>query len=161
MDYKILVINPGSTSTKVALYENEDMIFNETIEHKTEELDKYENLLDQGEIRAYAIRETLAKHNVDLSELSGAASMGGLLKGIVGGGYLVNEEMVADLKGLAAPHASNLGGVLAHEIVKPLGINAYIYDAVTSMEFNEIATVTGMSEVWRTSACHVLNMKAK
>jgi butyrate kinase len=161
MSYKVLSINPGSTSTKIAVYENENRLFSENVEHSTADLEQFESLLDQAGYRADAIRVVLAKHDVDLSTLSAVAGRGGLLPGIVGGGYLVNEKMVKMLSSdEISPHASNLGGILAYEVANPLGINAYIYDAVTSMEFPEIATVTGMPDVVRSSTCHVLNMKA-
>ena len=160
MSYKILSINPGSTSTKIAVYEDENKIFTENVNHPDEELNQFEDILDQAELRAEAINTALLKHNVKLSELSAVVGRGGLLPNILGGGYRVTEAMIDALHDLEAPHASNLGALLASEIAEPLGINAYIYDAVTSNEFPEIAIVTGMPNVRRQSMCHVLNMKA-
>ncbi len=161
MNYKILAINPGSTSTKVALYENENRIFSECIEHTKEELNSYDEILDQMGFRTRAVYSILAKQKVGLSELSAVAGRGGLLPNMLGGGYLVTETMIdAIYNDEASPHASNLGALLASEIAMPLGINAYIYDAVTADEFPDIAAITGMPDVRRRSMCHVLNMKA-
>jgi len=161
MNYKILAINPGSTSTKIAVYENENRIFSENVEHTAEELNQFDDILDQTNFRAQTIHSILKKHNIELSELSGVAGRGGLLPNMLGGGYIVTDTMIDALyNGEASPHASNLGALLASEIAGPLGINAYIYDAVTATEFPEIAIVTGMPDVRRQSACHVLNMKS-
>jgi len=161
MTYKILAINPGSTSTKIALYENENMIFSENVEHTVEELNRFDDILDQVNFRARIIHSVLSKHRVALSELSGVAGRGGLLPDMLAGGYLVTGAMTSAIYGgKASPHASNLGALLAEKIAGPLGINAYIYDAVTATEFPEIAMITGMPDVRRQNMCHVLNMKA-
>lgn len=161
MNYKILAINPGSTSTKVALYENETKIFSEKMNHTCEELNRFDEIPEQTDFRTEAIRSILSKHKTGLSGLSAVAGRGGLLPGMLGGGYLVTKTMIDALnRGEASPHASNLGALLASEIAGPLGINAYIYDAVTANEFPEIAAVTGMPDVRRHNTCHVLNMKA-
>lgn len=158
---KILSINPGSTSTKVAVYENENRIFSENATHTSEELSRFDDIFDQIAFRAETIHSVLSKHNIELSEISGVAGRGGLLPNMHGGGYLVTETMTsALLAGEASPHASNLGALLASEIARPLGINAYIYDAVTANEFPEIAIVTGIPEIRKQSMCHVLNTKA-
>lgn len=159
--HKILAINPGSTSTKVALYEGEEKVFSASADHTAEELNQFDEILDQMGFRTKAIYSILSKYKVDLSQLSAVAGRGGLLPNMQGGGYLVTETMTnAIYNDEASPHASNLGALLASEIAMPLGINAYIYDAVTSDEFAEIAAVTGMPDVKRSSMCHVLNMKA-
>ena len=161
MIYKILAINPGSTSTKVSVYENENRIFSENFEHTQEELHQFDDILDQTGFRARTIHAVLEKYNIDVKELSGVAGRGGLLPNILAGGYIVTDAMIeAFYNGDAQPHASNLGALLASEIARPLGINAYIYDAVTATEFPELAIVTGIPEVRRQSMCHVLNMKA-
>ena len=138
MNHKILAINPGSTSTKVAVYEDENRIFSENVEHTAEELRPFDGFLEQAGFRARVIQSVLTRHKIALSELSGVAGRGGD----------------------AQPHASNLGALLAAEIAEPLGINAYIYDAVTANELPEIALITGIPEIRKQSACHVLNAKA-
>jgi butyrate kinase len=161
MNYRILAVNPGSTSTKASLYENEKMLFLENLKHTAEDLGKYESLTDQAGFRAETVHSLLEKHGVALSEISAVAGRGGLLPNMLGGGYLVTETMTsAILQGDIPYHASNLGALIALEMAKPLGINAYIYDAVTANEFPEIAIVTGIPEIRRQSMCHVLNAKA-
>lgn len=161
MNYCILSINPGSTSTKVALYTDETCVFSDSIEHASEELAQFEDVVDQMEYRTKALYSLLEKHGVKLSQLSAIAGRGGLLPSMKSGGYLVTQTMVdALLDGEASPHASNLGALLAWETASPLGIPAYIYDAVTADEFPDIAKVTGMPDVKRENMCHVLNMKA-
>ena len=161
MKYKILTINPGSTSTKVAVFENEEKIFSYNIDHTHEELGRFDEITEQITFRLKLIYAILATENINVSELAAVAGRGGLLSNIQGGGYLVTERMkAAFLNGQASPHASNLGALLASEIASPLGIPAYIYDAVTADEFKEIATITGMPDVKRQNMCHVLNSKA-
>ncbi|MCL1808434.1 MAG: butyrate kinase [Clostridiales bacterium] len=162
MKDKVLVVNPGSTSTKIALYENENRVFAENIEHPTEDLNGFDDILEQKGYRAEAIHSFLSRNNIEPSELMAVAGRGGLLLGMESGGYLVTEEMTLAIQQgrVAANHASNLGPLIAYEIAKPLGIDAYIYDAVTANEFPEIAIVTGIPEVRKQSMCHVLNMKA-
>lgn len=161
MSDKVFVINPGSTSTKIALYEDENRIFFDNIEHPVSELSGFDDVLDQVDYRTKAIQSTLSQHNITLSGLSAVAGRGGMLPGVAGGGYLVTETMIdAIYNGEASPHASNLGALLSAGIAAPLGLNAYIYDAVTANEFPDIAAITGMPDVRRASACHVLNMKA-
>ncbi|MEG0830479.1 MAG: butyrate kinase [Anaerovoracaceae bacterium] len=161
MGYKILVINPGSTSTKVALYENNKQAVLKAIDHTAQELDQFNDILDQEEFRAKMIENTMEEWGTDPKTLNAVVGRGGLLPHMKAGGYLVNDDMVNAIKnGKASPHASNLGALLASWIGKPLGIPAYIYDSVTSDEFADIAKITGMPDVHRESMCHVLNMKA-
>ncbi|MEG0156487.1 MAG: butyrate kinase [Anaerovoracaceae bacterium] len=158
---KILVINPGSTSTKVGIYQEEENIFVKTIAHPMEEIDRYEEVTDQLEMRVALVKALLKESHVDKKELRAVVGRGGLLPGVKVGGYLVTEEMRETLlSGIAAAHASNLGALIAHELASPLGIPAFIYDCVTADEFDEIAKVTGMPDCTRHSVCHVLNQKA-
>lgn len=157
----ILAINPGSTSTKIALYEEDHKVFEQNIEHTSDELAGFDDITDQLDFRYKVIESVLEKEKVSLTDLSAVVGRGGLLPNMSGGGYLVNSATLEALEsGLASPHASNLGALLAHKIAQPLGISAYIYDAVMADEFEEIAKITGMPEVRRQSMCHVLNMKA-
>jgi butyrate kinase len=159
--YKILVINPGSTSSRVAVFENEKELYFKNIQHNGDELAKFDDILDQREYRADVIRNAVKEWRFDLSELSAVMGRGNLLPRMKGGGYLVEENMLNALRaGKASPHASNLGAPLAYSIAQPLGIPAYIYDAVTADEFIELAKITGMPGIRRESMCHVLNTKA-
>lgn len=158
---KILVINPGSTSTKIAVYEDENPLFVESIEHSQEELSKYDNIIDQYAMRKDLILETMAKNGVKESDLTAIVSRGGLLPPIEAGAYEVNDDMVWQLT--YAPqneHASNLGAVIARSISKELHIPAYIYDAVTVDELEPLARVTGLPEMHRKGMGHNLNMRA-
>ena len=161
MDYKILIINPGSTSTKIALYNNDKEFFSENVSHPQEEIDKLGSLLDEIPMRRKHVLEALERHGVNVPDLSVVMGRGGLFPPIRAGGYIVNQNMLNLVYGGTLPvHASNLGCVLADEIAKEAGVNAYIYDAESSDELIEVAKITGMKEIVRRSLCHVLNSKA-
>ena len=160
--YLQLIINPGSTSTKLALYRDEEKLVQEDVTHDSAELAKYKEIVDQVPLRMAFIQDFLKRHNVDPKELSCVMGRGGLLPGLKAGGYLMNEDLKVALGGeLSSPHASNIGGILAYEIAKPLGIPAYIYDAVTSAELPHLARITGTPNVYRNSFCHALNSRAQ
>ena len=160
-DYKILVINPGSTSTKVALFSNEQLLFDKKIEHSSEELSVFHKVIDQYEFRLNIILSFLKEKGIDYSTLGAVVGRGGLLKPIPSGTYRVNEKMLEDLrKGVSGEHASNLGGLLAHGIVENLSIPAYIVDPVVIDEMKPIARISGMPEIPRISILHALNQKA-
>ncbi len=157
----ILVINPGSTSTKVALYKDGERLFLNAVDHSLEEIDSFTEIPDQLDMRAAVVEEVLQSNDVDKKELAAVVGRGGLLPNVSAGGYLVNEDMIIAFKeGLASPHASNLGALIADRIARPLALPAYIYDCVTSDEFDDIARITGMPDYRRESMCHVLNQKA-
>ena len=157
----ILAVNPGSTSTKVAVIKNEEPILRETIYHDQKEVEKYENLLEQVPMRKKVIEESLTKSGVNLADLSCVVGCGGLLPPVKVGGYVVNERMLNMIKNEEIPaHASNLGAVIAHAIAEPLGKPAYIYDAVSAGVLPERAGITGFKEIVRRSLHHVLNSRA-
>ncbi|MEL7658244.1 MAG: butyrate kinase [Bacillota bacterium] len=161
MDYNILAINPGSTSTKIALYKNNTLIFFDQAEHSDEDFAGFPDILEQLDFRLEVIHSILKKHQITLSELNAVVGRGGLLPPVNAGGYLVNEKLKnVILSGNLSPHASNLGALLADKIAAPLKIPAYIYDSVSSHEFLDIAMITGIPEYLRHSQCHVLNSKA-
>lgn len=161
MSYSILAINPGSTSTKIALFEDEKLIFFDQAEHSDEDFAVFPDVLDQLDFRYEVLRSILKKHQVALSDLNAVVGRGGLLPPVNSGGYLVNERLKnVILSGNLSPHASNLGALLADMIADPLEIPAYIYDSVSSDEFREVAMITGIPEFLRHSQCHVLNSKA-
>lgn len=159
--YLQLIINPGSTSTKLAIYEDYKELAQECIPHGNAELAEYKNLIDQIPFRTKIIKEFMEHSGVKLEKLSAAMGRGGLVPGLKAGGYLVNDDLYTALGGpISSPHASNLGGMLARNIAKPLGIPAYIYDAVTAGELQQAASITGIPEITRRSFCHVLNSRA-
>ena len=159
--YRILAINPGSTSTKIAVFNNEEPEFVEVIRHKVEELKVFEKIVDQLEYRLNMILDTLKEKNVDLNTLDAVVGRGGNMKPVKGGTYEVNEPMLRDLRiGVMGQHASNLGGLIAYEIAKPLNIPSYVVDPVVVDEFEELARISGMPEITRKSKDHPLNQKA-
>lgn len=159
--YLQLVINPGSTSTKLAIYEDDKKIVQENISHDVQELSAYKNLIDQVPFRMGIIKDFMARNGVKAEKLSAVMGRGGLVPGLKTGGYQVNDDLCTALSGpISSPHASNMGGLLARDIAQPLGIPAYIYDAVTSGDLQDVASITGIPDIKRRSFCHVLNSRA-
>jgi butyrate kinase len=161
MSFKLLVINPGSTSTKIGVYEDEKQVLDETLRHSSEEISQYSNIYAQFEFRKNVILDVLKEKHINTNTLNAVVGRGGLLKPIEGGTYSVNEIMLKDLKvGILGQHASNLGGIIANEIAKDLSIPAFIVDPVVVDEMEEIARISGIPEIERVSIFHALNQKA-
>ena len=161
MAYKLLIINPGSTSTKIGVYEDEKEILEETLRHSSEEIGRYAPIYDQKDFRKEVILNVLKEHNFDITTLDAVVGRGGLLKPIPGGTYEVDDSLLVDLKeGVQGQHASNLGGILANEIAKKIGVRAFIVDPVVVDELTEVARVTGTAELKKKSIFHALNQKA-
>ena len=162
MGYKQLIINPGSTSTKLALYEDKEKIVQENVEHDAAQMQQFDSIADQIPFRMGIIRDFMARNSIQEKDLSAVMGRGGLVFGLKTGGYEVNDDLCEALVNdrLSQPHASNLGGLLARELARPLGIPAYIYDAVTGGELTEVAKITGIRDIERRSFCHVLNSRA-
>ncbi len=159
--FRILVINPGSTSTKIAVYENEQEIFVDTIRHQVDELEQFVQVADQFSFRKEAIFSALDKAVVSLNSIQAIAARGGLIEPIESGTYFVNELMLQDLKaGEHGQHAANLGALIAHEIASVYQIPAYVVDPVVVDEMQEIARISGSSLFKRASVFHALNQKA-
>lgn len=159
--YRLLIINPGSTSTKIAVFDNEKPVLEETLRHSNEELAPYTTVFEQYEFRKNVILNTLNSKGINITKLSAVVGRGGLLRPMEGGTYKVNENMLEDLKvGVMGQHASNLGGVIANEIALQLNIPAFIVDPVVVDELEEIARISGMPEIKRISIFHALNQKA-
>ncbi|MEM3342054.1 MAG: butyrate kinase [Thermoplasmata archaeon] len=157
----ILVINPGSTSTKVAVYKDTEPVFTENISHTREELAPFARITDQYEFRKNIILKLLEEKHIDPKSLTAVVGRGGLIRPIPSGTYIINEQMKEDLrKGLQGEHASNLGGLIADAIASPLNIPAFIVDPVVVDEMEPVAKVTGMPEITRKSIFHALNHKA-
>ncbi len=157
----ILALNPGSTSTKIAIYDETECIFVETLRHSNEELEKYNSIFEQYEFRKNIILEKVKSSGIDVNSLSAIVGRGGMFKPIQSGTYVVNEAMLDYVK--LAPrgeHASNLGCVIAREIADSVGVEAYIVDPVAVDEMIDLAKVTGMPEFPRDSLFHALNQKA-
>ncbi|HAT4307930.1 TPA: butyrate kinase [Clostridium perfringens] len=161
MAYKLLIINPGSTSTKIGVYEGEKEVLEETLRHSSEEILKYDTIFDQLDFRKEVILNVLKEKGIDINELDAVVGRGGMLKPIEGGTYEVNDAMVEDLKiGVQGPHASNLGGILSNEIAKEIGKRAFIVDPVVVDEMEDVARLSGVPELPRKSKFHALNQKA-
>ncbi len=158
---RILAINPGSTSTKIAIFDNEKEVFEETLRHSAEKIHTFEKIYDQYDFRKQVILDVLNEKGINLTKLDAIVGRGGLLKPIEGGTYRVTDKMVEDLKvGVLGEHASNLGGILAKEIADQLNIPAFIVDPVVVDEMQEVARLSGMPELKRKSIFHALNQKA-
>lgn len=159
---RILAINPGSTSTKIAVYEGETPIFLKNIKHPKEELDEFEKISDQFQFRKNLIIKQLKEAEIEINSIKIIVGRGGLLKPIESGVYNVNEAMIHDLKlGILGQHASNLGGLIADDIARTLpDAKAYIANPVVVDEFEDIARIAGHPEFKRISIFHALNQKA-
>ncbi len=161
MSIKSLIINPGSTSTKIGVFEDETLLFEETLRHSTEEIARYATIVDQKDFRKEIITNLLKEKNFDIHSLNMVVGRGGMLKPIPGGTYAVTDELLCDLKiGKQGQHASNLGGILAREIGDSIGVPSYIVDPVVVDELCPIARYSGVPELPRTSVFHALNQKA-
>ncbi|WP_121611906.1 butyrate kinase [Mesobacillus foraminis] len=160
-EFRILVINPKSTSTKVGIYHNEVLILEKTIEHDLEMLNSFENISDQYGFRKNDILETLDMEGINISRLDAVCGRGGLVRPIEGGTYIVNPSMLKDLRsGYSGQHASNLGGIIAFDIANALNIPAFIVDPVVVDELDPVARISGFPLIERKSIFHALNQKA-
>ncbi|MBU5315900.1 butyrate kinase [Clostridium bornimense] len=158
---KLLIINPGSTSTKIGVFEDENQILDETLRHSSEEIGKYATVCDQKDFRKAVILDVLKSKGMDIKDFDAIVGRGGLLKPIEGGTYTVNEKMLDDIKKAArGEHASNLGAMIADEIAKEVGAKSYIVDPVVVDELSDVARISGVPELPRTSIFHALNQKA-
>jgi len=161
MNYKLLIINPGSTSTKISIFINEEEILTETLRHSLEELSPFKNIIDQHNFRKDIIEKFLEKNNHKLNSFNAIVGRGGLLKPITSGTYIVNEIMLEDLKSCKyGEHASNLGGLIAYSIAKEINVPAYIVDPVVVDELEDVARIAGHPLFSRISIFHALNQKA-
>jgi butyrate kinase len=158
----ILAINPGSTSTKFALFEEDNLLFEKTLRHTFEELSGFNKITDQFHFRKDLIMKELSGQKVDLSGLAAVVGRGGLIKPIESGIYKVNKKMIDDLrKGIMGEHASNLGGLIADDIASSLPeAIAYIVDPVVVDELEPVARISGHPAIERISILHALNQKA-
>lgn len=161
MAYTILAINPGSTSTKIAVYQDTNEKFSQSLSHSTEELAGFTAITDQIDYRLDKIKAFLASEGLTAKNFSAVVGRGGLLKPMISGTYTVNNKMLADLKcGQYGAHASNLGAILAEMIAQEAGCPAFIVDPVVVDELDDMARITGLPEIPRRSIFHALNQKA-
>jgi butyrate kinase len=158
---RILVVNPGSLSTKVALYAGDRCLRTETVNHSPGELGGFAHIPDQFDLRRAAVLQCLENWGEPLRGLSAVVGRGGLVKPLTGGVYRVNADMVHDLRhGLSGEHASNLGGLIAADLAGAAGVPAFVVDPVMVDELISLARYTGLPEIKRRSIFHALNQRA-
>ena len=162
MKKRILAINPGSTSTKIAIFDGENQVFVKNIKHSAEELAGYKSIADQYDFRKHVILEELKMNDIDISTVDVIIGRGGLVRPVESGVYKVNELMKEDLrKGYSGEHASNLGGLIADSIAHAIGLpGAYTADPVVVDELQDVARIAGHPLFERISIFHALNQKA-
>ena len=159
--YTILAINPGSTSTKVAVYKDLEQVLELTLRHSSDEIGAFPTILDQFDFRKDIIMKAIADAGVEITDFDAVIGRGGLIKPIKSGVYEVNQVMLDDIRYRPlGQHASNLGALLAYDIAKAAGAKSYIADPVVVDELQDVARITGLAEVERVSIFHALNQKA-
>ena len=161
MSYRVLVINPGSTSTKFAVYEDENPILVKGIEHNADEISKFNNILDQYEMRKEQIQKVLHENNIDLKTMDTIVGRCGGLPPVKSGAYKINDAMIERLRtNPTLDHASNLGAVISYSLANEIGVNSYIYDPVCVDECIDIARPSGLKGMDRHCLTHALNTRA-
>lgn len=162
MAYRVLAINPGSTSTKIAVHEDSTVLFEITLRHDPAELDKFGGIIEQYDFRKTLVLEAMKEHQVEPNTLSAVVGRGGLVRAVSGGTWKICDAMLRDLQDPALwgrIHASNLGAFIADAIAEDLGIPSFIVDPVVVDEFDEIARISGIPEIERKSLFHALNIR--
>ena len=162
MSYRVLAINPGSTSTKIAVFEDTTPLFEKTLRHDPAELDKYGGIIEQYDFRKTLVMEAMEENNVHPNSLHAVVGRGGLVRPVSGGTWKICDTMLRDLKDPALwgrIHASNLGAFIAKAIADPLQIPSFIVDPVVVDEFDDIARISGIPEIERKSLLHALNIR--
>jgi len=156
----ILAINPGSTSTKVALYKGSELVAQESLDHSADELAHFHGIADQLPMRTQAALDFLACHGTSATGLEAIMARGGLLHPLASGIYAVNDRMLHDcIGGAVHEHAANLGAPIAHALAAGAGISCYIADPVSVDEFEDVARISGLKELPRRSLVHALNIR--
>ena len=158
---KILVINPGSTSTKIGMFEGDDQIFEKVIRHERAEFESYQKIVDQFDFRKSLVEAALEEMNLSAGDFDAIVGMGGLTKPVEGGTFIICDKMVEDLRSTAyGDHASSLGSIIAYEMTRGTDIPAFMVDPVVVDEFADIARISGHPLLERRSIFHALNQKA-
>ncbi len=158
---KSLIINPGSTSTKLGIFEDEKLVVDETLRHSTEEIAQFDSIVAQKDFRKNIILDFLKAQNIDVKSFNVVVGRGGMLKPIAGGTYATTDALIKDLEvGVSGQHASNLGGILAKDIAEEIGVPSYIVDPVVVDELCDEARLSGVDGIDRISVFHALNQKA-
>ena len=161
MSYDILVINPGSTSTKIGVFTDEKLRFDVTLRHSAEEIGRYATIADQKDFRKELVKKALADNHYDIHDLDAVSARGGLVAPLPGGTYAVNDKLLHDARvGVSGQHASNLGALIAKEIGDELHIPAFVVDPPVVDELMDKARLSGHPDIVRASKFHALNQKA-
>ena len=162
MRYRILAINPGSTSTKISVFDDREEIFIKTLRHDPIELDKVGSIMEQDQFRKSLVLTAMKEHEIEPETLDAVVGRGGMVHPVHGGTFKINEKMLAHLKDdsfWGRVHASNLGPHIAKSIGDELGIPSFIVDPVAVDEFDDIARISGIPEITRKSLLHALNIR--
>lgn len=161
MSHTVLSINPGASSTKMAIYEDENPKAVEVIRHPAPEISAFKKTLDQLEYRKKVVWVFLEKNKTRLQDLSAVVGRGGALKPLAGGTYQVSQRMLSDIREgkVQADHVSNLGALIAYELTRDTQVPAFVVDPVSVDEFPEIARISGLPELERKSLSHALNIR--
>jgi len=159
--YRILVVNPRTSFTKIAVFDNYELLFLNKVNHSYEELNQFDDILDQHEYRKNIVLKELKEADINPSSLNAVVGRGGLIKPVKSGVFEINEAIIRDLKNSPVGIDSvNLGGLIADDIAKSLKIKAYTCDPVVVDELEDIARITGHPEFEKKSIFHALNQKA-
>lgn len=158
---QVLIINPGATSTKIAIYNEETEVYKKTIDHAAADLAPFSSILEQKDYRKQIILQTLESAGYSLRDFAAVCGRGGLLRHIPSGTYRVSDAVIDDVRAARyGEHASNLGALLARELGDAVSIPAFFVDPVCTDEMSEVARVSGCKGMERTSFFHALNHKA-
>ncbi|MHC4562301.1 MAG: butyrate kinase [Planctomycetota bacterium] len=159
--FKIFVVNPGSTSTKIALFSGRKAVFETELKHSRRKLDSFDGIIDQADFRRRAAEDGLAKHGFDPADIDAFVGRGGLLRPVPGGAFKVSRRMLSDLRSCKyGEHASNLGALIIWPWAHAAGKDAYIANPVVVDELSDVARVTGLPAITRRSIFHALSQKA-
>lgn len=162
MTFRVLAINPGSTSTKIAVYDGDQPLFEKTLRHEAAELEPYPTIIDQYEFRKQLVIEAMQENSVPPASLHAVVGRGGLVRSVPGGTWKINAAMLRDLRDTSRwgrTHASNLGAFIANAIGEELNIPSFIVDPVVVDEFDDLARISGIPEIERKSLLHALNIR--
>jgi butyrate kinase len=158
---KNLILNPGSTSTKIAVYNGLTKVFSQKFAHPQNELEKFPSVMDQKQYRSEAVKNTCMEQGISIEEIAAVIAIGGFLHPGMSGVYEVNDIAIRDLMACTyGEHAANLGGIIAAEIAADLHIKAYVADPITTDEMQEVARLSGLPGIVRSGKAHTLNHKA-
>lgn len=160
-NYKVLTINPGSTSTKVAVFNSQGVVSEENINHSAEDLSQFSHVIDQYDFRIKSLLSWLNNISPKVTSLDAVVGRGGLLPPLESGTYLVNEIMLDDIRSpTTRQHASNLGALIASEVGQKFNAPAFTVDPVSVDELDPIYRLSGLADIERKSFSHALNLKA-